>query len=73
GVDSAVAAALIHKAIGDQLTCIFVNNGLLRHQEAEQVRDTFERHLSIKLDYVDATEHFLGALKGVEDPERKRR
>ncbi len=73
GVDSAVAAALIHKAIGDQLTCIFVNNGLLRHQEAEEVRETFERHLSIKLDYVDATEHFLGALKGVEDPERKRR
>ncbi len=73
GVDSSVVAALIHKAIGDQLTCIFVNNGLLRHQEAEQVRETFERNLKIKLDYVDATEHFLGALKGVEDPEQKRK
>ena len=73
GVDSAVAASLVHRAIGDRLTCIFVNNGLLRHGEAEQVRDTFEKHMEMNLAYVDASEHFLGALKSVTDPERKRR
>ncbi len=73
GVDSAVAASLVHRAIGDQLTCIFVNNGLLRRQEAERVRETFDRHMSMNLAYVDATEHFLGALAGAVDPELKRK
>ena len=73
GVDSAVAATLIHKAIGDQLTCIFVDNGLMRHREPESVRETFEKHMSIDLRVVDAGENFLGALRGVTDPERKRR
>ena len=73
GVDSAVAASLVHRAVGDQLTCIFVNNGLLRHREADSVRDTFARHMSMNLAYVDATEHFLGALAGAIDPELKRK
>ena len=73
GVDSAVAASLIHRAIGDKLTCIFVNNGLLRHREAESVRETFERRMSMRLKYVDASERFLSALKGVTDPETKRK
>ena len=73
GVDSAVAATLIHKAVGDQLTCIFVDNGLMRHREPENVRETFERHMSMNLRVVDAGENFLGALRGVTDPERKRR
>ena len=73
GVDSAVAAALIHKAVGDQLTCIFVNNGLLRHEEAQQVVETFERNLKMNLVYVDATEDFLTRLATVVDPEEKRR
>ena len=73
GVDSACVAALIHKAIGDQLTCIFVNHGLLRLNEADKVRQTFEDHFKIKLVYVDAEERFLARLKGITDPERKRK
>ncbi len=73
GVDSSVAAALIHKAIGKQLTCIFVNNGLLRAREAEVVREVFGRNFKLKLEYVDASREFLKRLKGVTDPERKRK
>ena len=73
GVDSSVAAALLHKAIGDQLTCIFVNNGVLRGREAEVVREVFGRHFKIKLQYEDASRLFLRRLKGVTDPERKRK
>ena len=72
GVDSAVAATLVHRAVGDQLTCIFVNNGLLRRGEAEQVLETFRRNLRVKVVYNDATELFLGALRDVTDPEEKR-
>ncbi len=73
GVDSSVAAALLHRAIGDQLTCIFVNNGLLRSHEAEVVQEVFGRNFKIKLEYEDASELFLSRLKGVTDPERKRK
>ena len=73
GVDSSVAAALIHKAIGDQLTCIFVNNGLLRAREAEVVQEVFGRNFKVKLQYEDATALFLRKLKGVTDPEKKRK
>jgi GMP synthase (glutamine-hydrolysing) len=73
GVDSSVAAALIHRAIGDQLTCIFVDHGLLRLNEAKQVMDTFSRHLGVKVDLVDASERFMQALAGVTDPEQKRK
>jgi len=73
GVDSSVAAALLHKAIGRQLTCIFVNNGLLRGREAEVVREVFGRHFRIKLQYEDASTLFLRRLRGVTDPERKRK
>jgi GMP synthase (glutamine-hydrolysing) len=73
GVDSSVAAALLHKAIGDQLTCIFVNNGLLRGREAEVVREVFGRHFRIKLQYENAARLFLNRLKGVTYPERKRK
>jgi GMP synthase (glutamine-hydrolysing) len=73
GVDSSVAAALLHKAIGDQLTCIFVNNGVLRGREAEVVREVFGRHFHIKLQYENASRLFLRRLKGVTDPERKRK
>jgi GMP synthase (glutamine-hydrolysing) len=73
GVDSSVAAALIHRAIGDQLTCIFVDTGLLRKNEAQQVMETFARHLGVKVDMVDASERFMRALDGVEDPEEKRK
>jgi GMP synthase (glutamine-hydrolysing) len=73
GVDSAVTAALVHKAVGDQLVCIFVNNGLLRREEPERVQETFRRHLNINLVYVDATDRFLDRLAGVTDPEEKRR
>ena len=72
GVDSAVAAALVHRAIGDQLTCIFVDTGLLRLHEREQVERTFRQHLGIRLITVDASERFLAALAGVEEPEKKR-
>jgi GMP synthase (glutamine-hydrolysing) len=73
GVDSSVAAALLHKAIGDQLTCIFVNNGLLRAREAEVVQEVFGRHFKIKLQYENAAKLFLQRLKGVTEPERKRK
>jgi GMP synthase (glutamine-hydrolysing) len=73
GVDSSVAAALIHKAVGDQLTCIFVNNGLLRSREAEVVQEVFGRHFKIRLQYEDASDLFLKRLRGVTDPERKRK
>ena len=73
GVDSSVAAALLHKAIGDQLTCIFVNNGVLRSREAEVVQEVFGRNFKIKLQYEDASKLFLTRLKGVTDPERKRK
>ena len=73
GVDSAVTAMLLHKAIGEQLTCIFVNNGLLRLEEAERVQDTFKRGMGLNLVYADASERFLGKLAGVIDPEQKRK
>jgi GMP synthase (glutamine-hydrolysing) len=73
GVDSSVAAALLHKAIGDQLTCIFVDNGLLRAGEREWVREIFSKHFHIDLRIVDASARFLGLLRGVTDPERKRK
>ena len=73
GVDSAVTAGLLHQAIGDQLTCIFVNNGLLRLEEAERVQATFKRGLGLNLTYVDATDRFLDKLEGVIDPEIKRK
>ncbi len=73
GVDSSVAAALIHKAIGKQLTCVFVDHGLLRLDEAKQVMDTFAKHMHVKVIHVDASARFLKALKGVADPERKRK
>jgi GMP synthase (glutamine-hydrolysing) len=73
GVDSAVAAALVHKAIGDQLTCVFVDTGLLRRNEAEQVENTFRRQFAIDLVHVKAGDRFLDALDDVIDPERKRK
>ena len=72
GVDSAVAATLVHRAIGNQLTCIFVNNGLLRREEAERALNTFQHNLKMNVVYVDATDRFLKRLKGVTDPELKR-
>jgi GMP synthase (glutamine-hydrolysing) len=73
GVDSSVAAALIHRAIGDQLICVFVDNGLLRLNEAEQVMETFGNHLHMKVIHVDASAEFLHHLTGVTDPEQKRK
>ena len=73
GVDSSVVAALLARAIGKQLTCIFVDNGLLRLNEGDQVMDTFARHMGVKVIRVDAEERFLSALKGVADPEQKRK
>jgi GMP synthase (glutamine-hydrolysing) len=73
GVDSAVAATLVHRAIGDQLTCVFVNNGLLRKEEAQRVLDVMHRDLDMNIRYVDASARFLEALRGVIDPEQKRR
>ncbi len=73
GVDSSVAAVLIHRAIGDRLTCIFVDNGLLRLQEAQEVRKTFGEHFRMRLRFADAGTRFLAALAGVTDPEEKRR
>ncbi len=73
GVDSSVAAALIHKAISQQLTCVFVDHGLLRLDEAAQVMKTFAEHMHVKVVHVDASAQFLGALKGVSDPEEKRK
>ncbi|MGB1556761.1 MAG: glutamine-hydrolyzing GMP synthase [Oceanococcaceae bacterium] len=73
GVDSSVVAALLHKAIGDQLTCVFVDNGLLRLNEAEQVMRTFAEHLGVRVILADARERFLSALAGASDPEVKRK
>ncbi len=73
GVDSAVAAALVHKAVGDQLTCVFVDTGLMRAGEAEQVEDTFLRQFQVDLVHVKAADRFIEALRDVEDPEIKRR
>ena len=73
GVDSSVAAALIHRAIGSQLTCVFVDNGLLRLNEAEQVMATFKQNLGVKVVHVDASDRFMVALSGIVDPEEKRR
>nr|WP_297350255.1 glutamine-hydrolyzing GMP synthase [uncultured Caldimonas sp.] len=73
GVDSSVAAALIHRAIGDQLTCVFVDHGLLRLNEGHMVMDMFARNLGVKVVHVDASEQFMGHLKGVADPEAKRK
>ncbi|TCT19220.1 glutamine-hydrolyzing GMP synthase [Thiobaca trueperi] len=73
GVDSSVVAALLHRAIGDQLTCVFVDNGLLRLGEGDQVMSTFARHMGVKVIRVDAEDRFLGRLKGVTDPEQKRK
>jgi GMP synthase (glutamine-hydrolysing) len=73
GVDSAVAAALVHKAVGDQLTCVFVDTGLMRSGEADQVEDTFRRQFKIDLVHVKAADRYFAALAGVTDPERKRK
>ncbi|MCJ7763922.1 MAG: glutamine-hydrolyzing GMP synthase [Dehalococcoidales bacterium] len=73
GVDSSVVATLIHQAIGDQLSCIFVNNGLLRREEAERTLKVFQQNLGMKITYVDASDRFLNRLKGVTDPETKRK
>jgi GMP synthase (glutamine-hydrolysing) len=73
GVDSSVVAALLHQAIGDQLTCVFVDNGLLRHHEGDQVMQVFARNLGVKVIRVDAEARFLDALQGVADPEAKRK
>jgi len=73
GVDSATAAVLVHKAVGDQLTCVFVDHGLLRKGEGEQVEDTFRRHFQMNLIHVKAQERFLARLEGVTDPEVKRK
>ncbi len=73
GVDSSVAAVLLHRALGDRLTCIFVNNGLLRKDEAREVIDTFRGGIGLSLEYVDASERFIRELAGVDDPERKRK
>ena len=73
GVDSSVAAVLIHRAIGDQLTCVFVDNGLLRANEAKQVMETFTHHLAVKVIHIDASRDFYRSLKGITDPEAKRR
>jgi GMP synthase (glutamine-hydrolysing) len=73
GVDSSVVATIIHRAIGDQLTCIFVNNGLLRREEVERTFNTFRMNMGMNIVYVDATERFLKRLKGITDPELKRK
>ena len=73
GVDSAVAAALVHKAIGDQLTCVHVDTGLMRLNEADQVIETFEKNFGVRLIFVDASERFFSALAGVTEPEAKRK
>ncbi|MDV6319750.1 glutamine-hydrolyzing GMP synthase [Chromohalobacter sp. HP20-39] len=73
GVDSSVVAALLHKAIGDQLTCVFVDNGLLRKKEGDQVMETFGQHMGVRVIRVDAEDEFLGKLEGEADPEAKRK
>jgi GMP synthase (glutamine-hydrolysing) len=73
GVDSSVVAAMLHRAIGDRLTCVFVDNGLMRHKEAEKVRTVFEDHFGVDLRVVEAQDRFLDALEGTDDPEEKRK
>ena len=73
GVDSAVAATLVHKAVGDQLTCIFVNNGLMRKEEPERVQITFEKYMKVNFIFSESSERFIGKLKDVTDPEKKRK
>ncbi|HEX2029468.1 MAG TPA: glutamine-hydrolyzing GMP synthase [Nitriliruptorales bacterium] len=73
GVDSSVAAALVHRAVGDQLTCVFVDHGLMRHDEGRQVEETFRGHFDVNLVHVKAEDRFLAALAGVSEPEDKRR
>ena len=73
GVDSSVVAALIHQAIGDQLTCVFVDTGLLRLNEGDEVMRLFANHLGVKVIRVNAEQRFMQALKGVDDPEKKRK
>lgn len=73
GVDSAVAAAIVHRAIGDRLTCVYVDTGLMRKGESDQVVETFEKHQGIELIHVDAGERFLSRLAGIDDPETKRK
>ena len=73
GVDSSVATALLHRAIGKQLTCVFVDNGLLRNNEGEKIKSLFKNHFKVNLRYVNARKNFLGPLKGVVDPEKKRK
>jgi GMP synthase (glutamine-hydrolysing) len=73
GVDSAVAAALVHRAVGDRLTCVYVDHGLMRKKESDLLRGTFEQHLGMRLVMVDARERFLARLAGVADPESKRK
>src|SRR5690554_583221 len=73
GVDSSVAALLVHKAVGDQLTCIFVDHGLMRKNEAQQVKEIFAEKFQLNLKFVDARERFLKKLSGISDPETKRK
>src|SRR5208282_6345200 len=73
GVDSAVTAVLVHEAVGDALTCIFVDNGVLREGEAKKVEETLRKNFHMKIRCVEASERFLKRLKGVKDPERKRK
>ena len=73
GVDSSVVAVLVHKAIGDQLTCMFIDHGLLRKDEAESVMETFVGKFDMNVVKIDARERFLGKLRGVDDPEQKRK
>ena len=73
GVDSAVAATLVHRAVGDQLTCIFVNNGLMRKEEPERVQETFAKYMKVNLVFSESSERFLSVLTGIEDPEQKRK
>jgi GMP synthase (glutamine-hydrolyzing), C-terminal domain or B subunit len=73
GVDSSVVAALLHKAIGNQLTCVFVDNGMLRYREGDQVMATFAEHMGVRVIRVDAEQRFLSALAGIADPEKKRK
>lgn len=73
GVDSSVVAVLLHKAIGDQLTCMFIDHGLLRKGEAESVMETFSEGFNMNVVKIDAADRFLGKLRGVTDPEQKRK
>ncbi|MDZ7263835.1 MAG: glutamine-hydrolyzing GMP synthase [candidate division KSB1 bacterium] len=73
GVDSSVAALLVHRAVGDRLTCVFVNNGVLRQNEAEEVQQVFQEQFKLNFRYIDASQHFLAQLDGIVDPEQKRK